>query len=52
MNESLDKTWLQYLEISHKESGPVKLDQILAERLKAFLKARTVKPYPEDQNEM
>lgn len=45
MNESLDNKWLQYLETPRAASNPVKLDQILAERLKTFLKARKVKPF-------
>lgn len=45
MNESLDNQWFTYLETPRRDNGPVKLDQILAERLQAFMKARKVKPY-------
>lgn len=45
MNESLENQWLQYLEIPRRQSEPVKLDAILAERMKAFMKARKVKPF-------
>ncbi len=45
MNESLDNQWLKYLETPRTASNPVKLDQILAERLKAFMKARKVRPF-------
>lgn len=45
MNESLENQWLQYLEIPRRQSEPVKLDKILAERMRAFMKARRVKPY-------
>ena len=48
MNESLDNQWLQYLEIPRHQSEPVKLDTILAERMKAFIKARKVKPFSKD----
>lgn len=46
MNESLNSyPWLQYLETPRAQSQPVKLDRILAERMRAFLKARQVKPF-------
>lgn len=45
MNETLDNAWQQYLEIPRRQSEPVKLDKILAERMKAFLRAKKVKPY-------
>jgi len=45
MNESLENQWLQYLEIPRRQSEPVKLDKILAERMRAFMKARKVKPF-------
>lgn len=45
MNQSLENQWLQYLEIPHRQSEPVKLDKILAARMKAFMKARKVKVY-------
>lgn len=45
MNDSLNNQWFTYLEIPRSKSEPVKLDQILAERLQAFMKARKVKPY-------
>lgn len=32
--------WSHYLETPLKQSSPVKLDQILQERLRAFMKAR------------
>ncbi len=51
MNESLDNTWFTYLETPRTESGPVKLDQILAERLRAFIKARKVKPFPVEEQD-
>lgn len=44
MNNSLEQCFT-YLETPRTSSEPVKLDQILAERLQAFLKARKVKPY-------
>lgn len=45
MNDSLNNPWFTYLETPRSKSDPVKLDQILAERLQAFMKARKVKPY-------
>lgn len=45
MNESLEQQWFTYLETPRSKSEPVKLDQILAERLQAFMKARKVKPF-------
>jgi hypothetical protein len=45
MNDSINNQWFRYLETPRSKSNPVKLDQILAERLQAFLKARKVKPY-------
>jgi len=45
MNETLDNQWLQYLETPRHDSEPVKLDKILAERMRAFMKARRVKPF-------
>lgn len=45
MNQSLENQWLEYLEIPRRQGDPVKLDKILAERMKAFIKARKVKPY-------
>ena len=45
MNETLNNQWLQYLETPRSKSEPVKLDRILAERMRAFLKARQVKPF-------
>jgi len=37
------RLWLQYIETPSRKSGPVKLDQILAARLKAFLEAKRAK---------
>lgn len=45
MNKSLDNQWFTYLETPRHASGPVKLDEILAQRLRDFMKARKVKPY-------
>lgn len=45
MNESLEQQWLMYLETPRTVSSPVKLDVILAERLRAFRRARQVKPF-------
>jgi hypothetical protein len=49
MDKSLENSWRQYVEIPQRVSEPVKLDKILAERMKAFLKARKVKPFSDDQ---
>lgn len=44
MNESIDGTrWLQYLEIPERKRTPVKLEQILAERIEAFMRVKKVK---------
>lgn len=46
MNQSIDDNqWLHYLEIPVRDSQPVKLDQILAERMAAFIKARHAKVF-------
>ena len=50
MNDSLNQPWFTYLETPRSESVPVKLDQILAERLQAFMKARKVKPFRVPKN--
>jgi hypothetical protein len=33
--------WIRYIETPRREQPPVKLDKILAERMKAFLKAKS-----------
>lgn len=43
MNKSQENQWIQYLEIPQRRSEPVKLDTILADRMKAFMKAKRVK---------
>ena len=46
MNQSIDDNqWLRYLEIPVRDSQPVKLDQILVERMAAFIKARQAKVF-------
>lgn len=45
MNNFVENQWLQYLETPRATTSPVKLDQIMAKRLAAFIKARKVKPY-------
>lgn len=45
MDKSFENEWRQYLQTPRSKSGPVKLDRILAERMRAFLRARNVKPY-------
>jgi hypothetical protein len=40
MKESMEKQWYVYIETPRTKSSLVKLDQILAERLKAFMKAK------------
>lgn len=50
MNDSLNQPWFTYLETPRSKSEPVKLDQILAERLQAFMKARKVKPFRVPKN--
>lgn len=42
--------WSHYLETPLKQSSPVKLDQILEERLRAFMKAREARMFMEEQN--
>ena len=44
MNESLENQWQQYIEIPRRQSEPVKLDEILAQRMRTFIRARKVKP--------
>ena len=39
--QSSSVKWFNYVEIS-RQASPVKIDQILEQRLKAFLKARKV----------
>jgi len=44
MNDSIDNTqWLRYLEIPDRKRTPVKLEQILAERIEAFMRVKKVK---------
>lgn len=44
MNETIENMdWLKYVETPIKSGGAVKLDRILAKRLKAFIKAKKVK---------
>lgn len=44
MNETIENMdWLKYVETPIKNDGAVKLDRILAKRLKAFLKAKKLK---------
>ena len=46
MNQSIDDNqWLNYLEIPVRNNTPIKLDQILAERMAAFIKARHAKVF-------
>ena len=46
MNQSIDNNqWLNYLEIPVRSSQPVKLDQILVERMAAFMRARHAKVF-------
>jgi len=45
MNESINNQWREFLETPRGTSEPTKLDTILAERMKAFIKARKVKPF-------
>lgn len=45
MNESLENQWLQYLEIPRRQNEPVKLDKILASRMRAFMKAKKIRPH-------
>lgn len=40
--------WSQYLETPYKKSSPTKLNKILEQRLRAFMKAREAKVYTED----
>lgn len=37
--------WSRYIETPFKKSSPVKLDAILAERLRVFMKAREARMY-------
>jgi hypothetical protein len=45
MYDPTQNNWLYYLETPRRASSPVKLDQILTERMEAFLRARRVKPF-------
>lgn len=45
MHDSTQHNWLRYVETPRQASSPVKLDQILTERMDAFLRARKVRPF-------
>lgn len=43
MKNLVNQQWYHYQETPHKKSVPVKLDRILEDRMKAFIKAKKVK---------
>lgn len=45
MNDSIKNiSWYSYLETPQRLASPTKIDAILAERMRTFLRSRTVSP--------
>ncbi len=43
MKNTVKQQWYHYQETPYRKSSPVKLDRILEDRMKAFIKAKRVK---------
>lgn len=46
MNKSDNRQWLQYIETLRQKSQPVKIDTLLQQRMRAFIKARKANGFP------
>ena len=46
MNKTNDRQWLQYIETLRQKSQPVKIDTLLQQRMRAFIKARKANSLP------
>lgn len=45
MNNLIENpTWYRYEQTPHRQGSPIKIDAILAERMKSFLSTRSVRP--------